>query len=94
MMEAQCELKAKGLPYPRTCPVCKLGPCTRMVTVPKIASDSDMTAAAILLRNRLSARVAEIVTQGDMSAAKALVDQPVWRFLGEIIGDLETPDAF
>jgi len=53
-----------------------------------------MTAAAILLRNRLSARVAEIVTQGDMSAAKALVDQPVWRFLGEIIGDLETPDAF
>ena len=28
-MEAQCELKAAGKPYPRTCPVCKLGPCQR-----------------------------------------------------------------
>lgn len=28
-MEAQCELKAAGKPYPRTCPVCKMGPCHR-----------------------------------------------------------------
>lgn len=28
-MEAQCELKAAGKPYPRTCPVCRLGPCQR-----------------------------------------------------------------
>ena len=28
-MEARCELKAAGKAYPRTCPVCKLGPCQR-----------------------------------------------------------------
>jgi len=64
-----------------------------METVPKLTPEGVMKEAAILLRNRLSARVAEMVTQGDVSAAKALVDQPVWRFLGEIIGDLETPNA-
>lgn len=26
-MESQCDLTAFGLPYPMTCPVCKLGPC-------------------------------------------------------------------
>lgn len=31
-MEAQCELKAAGKPYPRTCPVCGLGPCHRRET--------------------------------------------------------------
>ena len=29
MSQAQCDLKALGLPYPRTCPVCGLGPCTK-----------------------------------------------------------------
>jgi hypothetical protein len=26
---ASCELKEQGLPYPRTCPECGLGPCKR-----------------------------------------------------------------
>ena len=34
MTQATCELKAAGKPYPRTCPVCKLGPCPKMKTIP------------------------------------------------------------
>ncbi len=32
-MKAQCELKAAGMPYPRTCPVCKLGQCHKRPNV-------------------------------------------------------------
>jgi hypothetical protein len=34
MTKAQCELKAAGLAYPRTCPVCLLGVCVKFRTVP------------------------------------------------------------
>lgn len=40
-MEAQCELKAAGKAYPRTCPVCKLGPCQREGQGYKAMSDDE-----------------------------------------------------
>lgn len=90
-MKAQCELKAEGLPYPRTCPVCGLGACTRMVTVPRLSGDETLKAAAETLRSHLSGRIADLVTKGEMSAATALTEQAAWRFLGEIIGDVAPP---
>ncbi len=89
-MQARCELEAAGLPYPRTCPVCKLGKCQRMETVPKREPDEKAKEAATLLRNILSHRVAAIVKSGgDLEKARAMTNQPVWQFLGEIIGDIE-----
>lgn len=38
-MKAQCELKAEGQPYPRTCPKCGLGPCRKHA--PEPLSDED-----------------------------------------------------
>ena len=40
MVKAQCELMAEGKPYPRSCPVCGLGPCQRSpVEISSPASD-------------------------------------------------------
>lgn len=41
-MKAKCILKQAGLPYPRTCPVCKLGKCQK-IEINEIAADDAKT---------------------------------------------------
>jgi hypothetical protein len=61
-----------------------------METVPKLSFEGRMKSAAELLRNELASRVAShIKAGGSLDEAKAMTDQPVWRFLGDIIGDLD-----
>ncbi len=87
---ARCELKAAGEPYPRTCPVCGLGLCQRMETVPRRNGNERMKDAATLLRDHLARQVADCIRDtGDVEKAKAMTDQPAWRFLGQIIGDVD-----
>lgn len=64
-MEAQCELKAAGKPYPRTCPVCKLGPCQRFKQVPVNGEAPEIDAETRL------AEVIEGMTYGELSAVAA-----------------------
>jgi hypothetical protein len=86
-MEAQCELKTAGKAYPRTCPVCKLGPCQRMETVPRRDADAMLIEAAKMVRVHVASVAAEHATHGRFGEAKAVTEEPIWKALKTIIGD-------
>lgn len=81
-MKAKCEaIRDDDTLVPRTCPVCKLGPCSRNPVTAGEVSPSGLRLAAENMANYRARKIANAVDAGDMNEAERMRDLSVPDFL-------------